>query len=71
MAAKNKKPTVRFSRTDETGNIFHILSSAVRELNNTGKNAQARELKVRVWEADDYDAALKIIGEYVNLITGD
>ncbi len=68
MAGKDKKAVVRFCRTNETGNIFHIVSSAVRALNNTGKQEQARTLKTRVWEADDYEKALKVIGEYVTLI---
>ena len=65
---KNKKPTVRYCRTDETGNIFDIVSRAVRELNNAGKQEQARELKVKVWEATDYEEALKLINEYVDLV---
>jgi len=65
--AKAKKITVRFNRTDESGNIYHVVALAVRGLNDAGKQDQARELKQRVWKADDYEAALKTIGEYVKL----
>lgn len=68
MSEKSKKSVVRFSRTAETGNIFHVTAEAVRALNNGGKQDAARELKTRVWKAGDYEQALNIIGEYVNLV---
>ena len=65
---KNKKITVHFCRKNESGNIFEITARAVRELNNAGKQAQARELKIKVWESPDYEDALKVVGEYVELV---
>ena len=68
MSEKNKKSVVRFCRTAETGNIFYVTAEAVRALNNIGKQDAARELKQRIWKAEDYENALGIISEYVNLV---
>ena len=64
---KNKKLTISFCRTAENGNIYDVVSRAVRVLNQAGKAAQAREMKSKVWVSSDYDAALEVIGQYVNL----
>ena len=55
----------------EDGNIFNLIGVAARALRENGLDDQAREMRERVMGGDcrSYEAALSIIGEYVN-ITG-
>ena len=55
----------------EDGNIFNLMGIAARTLRENGLDDQAREMRERVMGGDcqSYEAALGIIGEYVN-ITG-
>ena len=55
----------------EDGNIFNLIGIAARTLRQNGLDAQAKEMQERIMggECSDYSAALRVIGEYVN-ITG-
>lgn len=59
---------VKFNRNGESGNIFHIIGEATKELKRIGKKRDADEMTKKVCESPDYETALKIIGEYVILI---
>lgn len=50
-------------------NIFNLMGLASRTLKENGMGAEAAEMRQRINEAPNYNAALSIIGEYVN-ITG-
>ena len=63
-----KKQTIKFCRTDSTGNIFDITGRVSAELKKAGKNAEAKNMAERIWQAESYDDALKIINEYVDLV---
>ena len=55
----------------QDGNIFNLIGIASRTLRRSGMSEQAAEMQERIMHGDcpSYDAALGIIGEYVN-ITG-
>ena len=55
----------------EDGNIFNLIGIAARTLRQSGLDTQAKEMQERIMggECGDYSAALRVIGEYVN-ITG-
>lgn len=65
------KPTIRINFESDEGNIFHILagaSRAMRIFKLPGYNEKISEMKNRVISSQDYDEALKIIKEYVNIL---
>ena len=66
---KRQKPDCELIGQD--GNIFALIGIASRTLRRHGMEEQAREMQDRITGGDcpSYDAALSIIGEYVN-ITG-
>ena len=53
----------------QDSNIFNLMGLASRTLKENGMGAEAAEMRQRINEAPNYNAALSIIGEYVN-ITG-
>ena len=54
----------------QDGNIFNLMGIASRTLRENGMGPEAKEMVARIdAEAQSYDQALNIIGEYVN-ITG-
>ena len=53
--------------TGEDGNIFNLVGIASKVLKRAGRPDQAQEMKKRVIESDSYDAALSIVGEYVDV----
>lgn len=59
------KPECELS--SENGNIYNLLLVAVKTLKGIGMKEEAREMKERVLESDDYTTALLIIGEYVEI----
>ena len=58
---------VRFNRLSQSGNIFKILADADRELRREHKVEESLEMLRRVLDSTDYDVALDIIREYVEL----
>lgn len=55
----------------EKGNIFNLAGIAARTLRENGMKEQAEEMKERVCSSHSYEEALCIIGEYVNITSGD
>ena len=53
----------------QDGNIFNLMGIASRTLRRNGMAEQAKEMQDRIMGGDcpSYDAALGIIGEYVNI----
>lgn len=55
----------------ENGNIFNLAGIAAGTLREHGMKEQAEEMKERVCSSHSYGEALCIIGEYVNITSGD
>lgn len=59
------------SSNEPRGNIFNIISEVTKLLKQKGHSELAKELQHRIitqHEARTYNNAIKIIGEYVNVI---
>ena len=55
----------------EDGNIFNLMGIASRVLRRHGMGEQAKEMSNRIMTSGcDYNGALNIIGEYVNITDG-
>lgn len=55
----------------QNGNIYNLLGIAAETLREHGRAEQAREMFLRVTQSGSYDAALCVIGEYVNITSVD
>lgn len=55
----------------QDGNIFNLVGIARRTLREYGLNDQAKEMADRVFASGSYGEALCIIGEYVNITSGE
>lgn len=55
----------------EDGNIFNLMGIAARTLRENGLAEQAKEMRERITSSGSYDAALCIIGEYVNITSAE
>ena len=55
---------VEFDRNGQSGNIFFILGAAAACLSNEDR----REMVALVRESGSYEAALAVIGRYVDLV---
>ena len=51
----------------QDGNIFNLVGIASRTLKRNGMADEAEEMAGRVFSSKNYDDALSIIGEYVNI----
>ena len=49
----------------QDGNIFSIMSRASRLLSDSGQADKAKEMRGRVMDCLSYEAALKVVSEYV------
>ena len=58
---------IQFDRNGETGNIFYIIGQARKVLHKQGQVKESHQMFARVNKAHNFDEALKIIGEYVEL----
>lgn len=67
VSAERKKPDCEL--IGQNGNIFNLMGIASRTLRRNGMAEEATEMCTRITKSGSYDAALCIIGEYVN-ITG-
>lgn len=67
--AERKKPDCELIGKD--GNIFNLVGIAARTLNRNGMSDEAKEMSSRVFASGDYNEALCIIGEYVNIVGSD
>jgi len=61
-----KKPICKL--IGEDGNIFNLMGVARRTLLKAGLKQEAKEMVDRVTSSDSYGEALRIIGEYVEII---
>lgn len=52
----------------EDGNIFNLMGVASRVLKDAGKKEEAKEMVDRATSSNSYGEALRIIGEYVEII---
>lgn len=52
----------------ENGNIFNLVGLAARTLRQHGMEDKATELCLRLQEQPDYDHALMLIEEYVEIV---
>ena len=57
---------IQFDRNGETGNLFYILGQARKVLQKQRRINDYNEMWARV-QKGDYENALKVIGEYVEL----
>ncbi len=64
---KEKKPRPKMQPACRNGNIFSMLSDAVRLLSQSGLGKEAQEMRERVFQSDGYHEALGIISEYVEI----
>ena len=56
----------------EDGNIFNLMGIAARTLREHGMGEQAKEMTKRITTSGcDYEGALNIIGEYVNITSAE
>ena len=51
--------------------IFNLMGIAARTLAENDQNDEAKEMCGRVIQCGSYDAALGVIGEYVNIVSID
>ena len=59
---------VEFDRDAPNGNIFAILGAVKQEMRKQQRITDYNEMWERVQKSENYNAALRIIGEYVTLI---
>jgi hypothetical protein len=60
-----EKPTCKLIGTD--GNVFALIGAASKTLERAGLPDKVKEMRERVYLAEDYGDALNIIGEYVDI----
>ena len=68
-AQEQKKPDCQLIGQD--GNIFNLMGIASKTLKRNGMAEQAKEMCDRITSSGDYNKALCIIGEYVNITSID
>ena len=64
---KKDKPIVEYDPHGHTGNIYWILGQVSEIMRKQRRIIAFNDLRDRVFEAQSYDKALKIIGEEVTL----
>ena len=62
------RPTIYFDRSGPSGNIYAILGAVSQELRKQRRYTEFNNLRDRVFEAQSYEEALRIIGETVDLV---
>ncbi len=55
----------------ENGNIFNLVGIAAKTLRRNGLSEEASEMTNKVFSSGNYEEALGIIGEYVNITSVD
>ena len=55
----------------ENGNIFNLVGIAAKTLRRNGLSEEASEMTNQVFSSGNYEEALGIIGEYVNITSVD
>lgn len=62
------KPTVKFNKIDESGNIFAILSKVREELRKQRRISEFNNLWDKIQGCKNYEEALEHIRKLVNLV---
>ena len=65
---KKEKPVVEYDPYGHSGNIYWILGQVSEIMRKQRRIIAFNDLRDRVFEAQSYDEALKIIGEEVTLV---
>jgi len=60
-----KKPVCKL--TNENGNIYNLTAIAANALKRANMRDAAKEMKAKLSQSSNYDAALMIIQEYVDV----
>lgn len=55
----------------EDSNIFNLMAIASNTLKEHGMQEQASQMRNRITQCQSYDSALSIIGDYVNITSGE
>lgn len=71
-----EQPTQQAQKPDcaligQDGNIFNLMGLASRTLKENGLGEQAKEMREKITASGNYDEALCIIGEYVNITSAE
>ncbi|MBF0795233.1 hypothetical protein [Mammaliicoccus lentus] len=53
--------------TGEDGNVFNLCSIVVNALKREGYRKEAKEVSERLWGSSDYNDALRLFSEYVEI----
>ena len=61
----SKKPKVKLTRTD--GNVFALSAKVTTALKKAGQRDKAHEFMGRLIKCHNYDAALCLMGDYVEI----
>ena len=62
------RATIYFDRSGPSGNIYAILGAVSQALRRQRRYTEFNNLRDRVFEAESYEEALRIIGETVDLV---
>ena len=62
------RATIYFDRSGPSGNIYAILAAVSQALRRQRRYTEFNNLRDRVFEAESYEEALRIIGETVDLV---
>ena len=62
---KEKKPIAQL--TGQNGNVFNLIAICCIALKRVGKRAEAESLQKECFRAESYEAALAIMGKYVDI----
>ena len=65
---KKDKPVVEYDPYGQSGNIYWILGQVSEIMRKQRRIIAFNDLRDRVFEAQSYEEALKIIGEEVTLV---
>lgn len=65
------RPTVHFASAHESGNIYEILARVSRVLYKAGRINEYNSIRDGVYACRDYNGALAVIRESVELIDDD
>ncbi len=65
----NKREKPKCALIGKDSNIFNLMGIAARTLRQNGLSGQAAEMCSRIQASGNYDSALNIIGEYVDIVS--
>ena len=71
MSNENKHAKPDCPLIGENGNIYNLVGIASRTLKRNGLSDEASEMSDKVFYSWSYEAALGVIGEYVNITSVD